>query len=140
MEFIKAAAKPWVLYVKIGLIAFVVVFASYISYTYRGNQVDREIEEAVGDAVREVNRAMNAERERRLALQKAIDERYDKLIDAIQNIKVTNTVIYQGTKAEVASNPKFYKQPLPDKGYEQWLQAREQLEQARKAARAASAP
>lgn len=140
MEFIKTAAKPWVLYLKIGIIAAIVVFASYVSYTYRGNQVDREIQEAVGDAVREANRAMEVERERRVSLQKAIDERYDRLIDAIQNIKINNTVIYQGTKAEVASNPKFYKQPLPDKGYEQWLQAREQLEQARRAARAASAP
>lgn len=119
---------PWLVYIKLAIIAILVALAVFLTRNYYAAMQDRMVQIAVGDAVREVNRAYSMERERRIAAEGEVKERYKELVKAIADIKVSNTIVQETIIKEVASNPQFYKQQLPKAGYEAWLKARKQAE------------
>lgn len=118
---------PWLIYIKLTIIAALVGIAILITRNYYEATREKAIQEATVDAVREVNRAYSMERERRLKAEAEMDGRYRDLVDAIGKINVTNTVVRETIVKETERDPRFYSQQLPKAGYQQWLKARQQI-------------
>lgn len=118
------ASSPWMMYAKLAAIAALVCAATYIAWDYRGALNERETTEAIADAVKEVNVELKIERGLRKYYQDLSDEKYEKLLQSVANIKATTTIVKQDVIHEIETNPEFYTMKLPPKGYESWLKAR----------------
>lgn len=115
---------PYMIWIKLGLIGIAVAGAAYLAWDYRGALNEREKVEAVNKATEEIQKELNHERTLTSLYRNLADDKLTQLLTKIGDIKITNKTINTTILQEVDSNPQFYSQPLPVKGYEQWLKAR----------------
>jgi hypothetical protein len=99
--------------------------SAYLAWDYRGAVAEREKTEAVSQANKDAQAKIEtAEAEAKLYRDLA-EVKYSALMEQVTKIKVAQANIGGAVAGEVKSNPKFYNQPLPEKGWEQWRKARE---------------
>lgn len=115
---------PYMIWIKVAAVAALVAAAAYLAWDYRGAISEREQQAAVDGAVKGIKVQLENERLWRVHYQDLAEKQLAGLSDQIGNIKIEHVTITQTVREEVKANPKFYQQPLPDKGYEQWLKAR----------------
>ena len=116
--------SPIFLYVKIALAVAVVAGAGYIAWSVRGAYAEQEVAEAVNGAVAEMQTQLAEERALRAQVEQAADERHAALLQSISILEETQRTSTVRVTVERKSNPKFYSQPLPEKGLEEWTRAR----------------
>lgn len=117
-------ANPFMLYIKLALVAAVVGVAVWGTWEVRSGMAVKEKAKAVSDAVKQIEKDLEEERRLRAHFQGMADDKLATLLQLISNIKSTHTEIVREVQVERKSNPAFYQQPLPPKGYEQWKRAR----------------
>jgi uncharacterized protein (UPF0333 family) len=130
MNPLKLFFAQYKLYFILAFLAVLVIGTGTVVWKYRSAMADREIQQAVKQSVKDSQAKIDkAEGEAKMYKDLA-DGKYAELMDKVTNIKVVHTTVTNNIKTEVQGNPQFYNQPLPLKGWEQWLKARESFQQS----------
>lgn len=135
-----ALLAPYKAYLVLGLIAGLMLTTGVFVWRYKSAVAEQEKIEAVGkamaDAQAQIDEAARvADHYRELA-----DVKYAELMGKLGKLRVEHTIINNTIQQDIAENREFYKQPLPLKGWEQWLKAQSIYNRAVMPATPASAP
>lgn len=115
---------PFVRYAQwIGIIGLA-GFAAWVAWQLRSATAEQEKQMAVNIAVTNVQNKLDNERWLRAEYARVTDDRLQQLVKLVANIQAQRQVMTRAVATERATNPDFYKQSLPAKGYEQWKNAR----------------
>jgi hypothetical protein len=119
-----APLEPYFLYIKLGVVAALMAGGAYIAWELKAAQAQKAQDLAVSSAVSQIQSKLDEERKMRANIETVVDAKLTALFTAIANIQVVNKTITNNITKERASDPKFYEQQLPDRGYAQWKAAR----------------
>jgi hypothetical protein len=122
--------KAYALYIKLAIIGMLVAGSVWATWELRGAGIAQEKQEAVDDAVTEITKQYNQEKEWRAYYQKLSDEKLTTILNRITEIKVEHKTITNNITKEIERDPKFYGQALPEGGRAEWLKARELVQKA----------
>lgn len=120
-------------------IAAACAFSAYVAWAWSDAIYDRNLlqqkadakeaqDKAVDDAVKSAQAAIDEERRQRLELMSTVADALKRLDTRVGQIRQEQATIKSNVRAERASNPDFYGQPLPPVGREQWVRARKAAE------------
>lgn len=115
---------PYLLYIKLGIIAILVAGAVFVTWKVRSAMAQKDQDEAVAAAVNDISAKLDLERARRESAERFADTKLNDLLKSITNLQAQQTQLRDGIAKERLINKKFYEQALPPGGYEQWKQAR----------------
>lgn len=115
--------------IAISAIAVALVGGSfYVAWSWRDAQAEKEVRDAVGNAVvkkvEEIREELREERAARIQAQINADKMLIALADAVQQVRSLRGQTQVLVAQDRAANKSFYDQPLPEAGRQAWLQAR----------------
>ena len=116
--------SKYLTWIKLAAVAALVAGAAYFAWDYRGALAEHEKNEAVTEAILDMEAQLNIERGMRQAYQNLAEGKLEALGEKLDTIKVTGSDIRAAIAIDVKEHPEFYSQPLPPRGYEQWMNAR----------------
>lgn len=127
---IKTAATPYMLYIKLAAVALMVGAAGYLAWDYRGRIAETEKLKAVAEAVEEAQKEVNKERDLRNEYQSKVDARMEELSKSVASTRAEFSAMRRDLAQDMKDNPDPYKAPVPAKGYEAWMNARNKARSA----------
>lgn len=127
---------PYLLPILLGAAILIAGASFYAAWTWQNDRKEAAVNEAVAKSVKEAQAAIDAERALTASYRNIAEGKVALLLEKLSKIKVQSVTITNNITKEVETNPAFYNQPLPQKGYDEWMNAKALLMPAR----AASAP
>ncbi len=108
--------------------ALVAGLGGYVAWSVRSEMAHKEAEDAVTKARSNWDRDLKARDELEARYQAKSDQQFSQIMNKIGDIKVTHTTITKNIQGTVEKYPVFYVQPMPQEGYNQWIEARKLLQ------------
>ena len=122
--------NPYMLWIKLGLIAALCLGTAWVSWKLAHADVEQEKQKAVAVAVKDMTAQYTQEKQWRQHYQSLADDRLAAILNKIADIKVEHKTITNNITKEIERDPAFYGQALPLGGREQWLKARALVDSA----------
>ena len=110
------------------VIALIAGTGAYVAWNIRSGMAVTEAKDAVTKARSDWDRDLKARDELEARYQARSDQQFSQIMNKIGDIKVTHTTITKNIQGTVEKYPVFYVQPMPQEGYNQWIEARKLLQ------------
>jgi type II secretory pathway pseudopilin PulG len=125
--------SKYLTYIKLALVVAALGATAYVVWGVRGSMAEADKAKAVAAAVKDAQAAIDAERSLRSEYQARVDKQVQDLTASISKMRGEFSSLRKSLAEDIKDNPDPYSIPVPPKGYEAWMKARER-------ARAASQP
>lgn len=107
-----------------GVVIAIAGASFYAAWTWQNDRREAAVNEAVAKTVKEAQEAIDAERKLTASYRDLAEGKVSQLLEKLSKIKVQSVTITNNITKEVEANPVFYNQPIPEKGYEEWMRAK----------------
>lgn len=127
---LKSFFSKYLSYVYVGIAVAAIAATAYFTWNVRGAMAEADKAKAVARTVEEAQKRIDEERELRAKYQDRIDKQVSDMAVALRNLRGEFANINKSLVQDMEDNPDPYQAPVPAKGYESWMQARERARQS----------